>query len=91
MEEGWNNVKRVCSISVLILVLVGVVGAGETSCHAIRYTFLKKNLDITDVPKTTQQGEKKFVFSSIFERFFPINGLGFELSYCVQSKYTHMK
>jgi len=53
-------VKRVCSIWCLVLLYVVAtqngVEAGEITCHAIRYTFLQKNLDISDVPKTTQQG-----------------------------------
>ena len=58
MEEGWSSVSKVCSIwCLLYLVSLGEVGAGEITCHAIRYTFLQKNLDISDVPKTTQQGE----------------------------------
>ena len=61
-KEGWNNVKRVCSIWCLVLFYVVAtqngVEAGEITCHAIRYTFLQKNLDISDVPKTTQQGEQ---------------------------------
>ena len=63
MEEGWNSVKRVCSISVLILVTVGVAGAGEITCHAIRYTFLKKNLDVKDVPRSPQQGRVLLIIS----------------------------
>ena len=34
-----------------------VVGAAEITCHAIRYTFLNKNLEVSEIPKSPQQGK----------------------------------
>ena len=65
MKEGWNSVKRVWSILLLVVVL-GVAEGGEITCHAIRYTFLNKNLDVSDVPRSPQQGIKfKIIFISL--------------------------
>jgi len=53
---SWRgSVKRVCTL-LLLLATVGGTGAGEITCHTIRYTFLRKNLDVTHVPKSPQQG-----------------------------------
>jgi hypothetical protein len=39
-----------------LLLMVNVAGAGEISCHSIRYTYYNKGLDVADVPKSPQQG-----------------------------------
>ena len=71
MEEGWNSVKWVWSILLLMVVLGGAEG-GEITCHAIRYTFLNKNLDVTDVPRSPQQGIY-LIFSCIKLYFYPMS------------------
>ena len=71
MEEGWNSVKWVWSILLLMVVLGGAEG-GEITCHAIRYTFLNKNLDVTDVPRSPQQGIN-LIFFCIKLHFHPMS------------------
>ena len=55
-----SRVLRVWCPFLLILLdkssVVGVDG-GEIACHAIRYIFNNKNLDVSEVPVSPRQGK----------------------------------
>ena len=57
--------QRVCGPTLLYFYLIfvtnNVVSSGEIACHAIRYIFHNKNLDVSEVPTSPRQGNDNHV------------------------------
>jgi hypothetical protein len=65
----WRHQRNqlIVLLTIFQLLLVELAGAGEITCHGIRYTYYNKGLDVADVPKSPQQGRQTHTTG---EKFF---------------------